>query len=142
MKLRYKALMIIMVVVSVLKTDNARACVTTIINDKAGRIIIYNKEDKSLNIIGKNEKRRFGNQHTRLNFAIYMQQPKKQIFTRFYTCKQNKCAENGNIQLKLSDIENGTGAAELFLIIKNAPYASMVQELSMVKNLCQSCDEE
>jgi hypothetical protein len=109
------------------------ACVTTLINDKAARLIVYNKADKTLIFMRKSEKRRFGNQHQPAYFALYIQEPKKQIFTRRYTCKQKMCSDNSNLQLKLSDIEKGTAAADLFDIKKNAPYVSMVQKH------CESC---
>lgn len=131
---RAKLMMIVFLCIT--KVVNLCACVTTLINDKAARLIVYNKVDKTLIFMRKNEKRRFGNQHQPACFALYMQELKKQIFTRTYTCKQKMCSNNGNVELKLSDIEKGTGAAGLFDIKKNAPYVSMVQKH------CESCGEK
>lgn len=129
-------LMFLIIITCVINAFNAHACVTTLINDKAARLIVYNKVDKTLIFMRKNEKRRFGNQHQPACFALYMQELKKQIFTRTYTCKQKMCSDNGNVQLKLSDIEKGAGAAGLFEIKKNAPYVSMVQKH------CEACSSE
>lgn len=128
-----RAKLMIIVFFCIANVVNLCACVTTLINDKAARLIVYNKADKTLIFMRKNEKRRFGSQHQLAHFALYIQEPKKQIFTRMYTCKQKMCGDNGNVQLKLSDIENGTAAADLFDIKKNAPYVSMVQKH------CESC---
>lgn len=134
-------MMMIMYMLSV--AIDLHACLTTLINDEVKKIIIYNKVDKTLVPIQRNEKRRFGNQHQHAHFAIYTQLPNRQVFSRLYTCKQNTCGSSGNIQLKLSDIENSIGAAQLFTITKSKSHASMVEELPMVqKRHCRSCGDE
>lgn len=122
--------------------SDMHGCVTTIINDKMPKMMIYNKQDKAFIVMRKSEKRRFGNQHQRAHFALYIQQPNKPIFSRLYTCIQNACSKTGNIQLKFSDIENGSGDAYLFSIIKNKPHSSMAQELPMMQKKCMSCSQE
>ena len=118
------------------------ACVTTIINDKMPKMMIYNKPDKTFIVMRKSEKRRFGNQHKRAHFAVYIQQPNKPIFSRIYTCRQIACSKSGNIQLKFSDIEKGSGDTYLFSITKNKPHSSMAQELPFMQKPCQSCSQE
>ena len=140
---KYKKIMIIFMMQVMSVVINVQACLTTFINDKNVRMFVYNKNDKTIIPICKNEKRRFGNQHKHAFFVVYMQQPKMRFFTRVYTCKQNECGSSGNIQLKLSDIENGTGSTELFTITRHKPYSSMVQELPMVqKKECSVCSDE
>lgn len=136
MTIKHAKLMAITIVLFASNVMSLYACPTTFVNNKTARIIVYNEIDQTLIIMRKNEKRRFGNQHQPAHFALYMQEPKKQIFTRVYTCKQKSCGAGGNVQLKFSDIEDGTGAATLFDIKKNAPYASMVQQY------CESCNKE
>jgi hypothetical protein len=138
MKLRYKLQLVVISIVSMLVID-MQACLTTLIYDKAGKIMVYNRSDKTFILIRKNGKRRFGNQHQPANFALYIQQPNKPVFSRIYTCIQNACSKSGNIQLKFSDIENGTGAARLFHITKNEPHSSMAQTLPMMQKKCMSC---
>jgi hypothetical protein len=132
-----------LIILYMINVVTLHACLTTFINDKGGRVIVYNKNDKTLIPIQKNEKRRFGDHHKHAYFAIYLQQPNKQIFSRVYVCKQNECGNNGNIQLKLSDVENQTGATQLFTITKSTPHSSMVQKLPiMQKKNCHACERE
>jgi len=95
--------------------------------------MIYNKQDKTWIVMRKDQKRRFGNQHQRAHFALYIQEPKKPVFSRIYTCIQNACSKAGNIQLRFSDIENGSGDAYLFNITSNEPYVSMAQKVSRLR---------
>src|SRR5437016_11041694 len=95
MKLRYKLQLMVISIVFMLIID-MQACLTTLIYDKAGKLMVYNKSDKTFILIRKNEKRRFGNQHQLANFALYIQQPNKPIFSRLYTCIQNACSKSGN----------------------------------------------
>jgi len=140
MKSRHTIMVVILISCAMGIFFDMCACLTTFINDNGKRIIIYNKTDKTLIPIQKSEKRRFGNQHKHAYFVIYMQQPQSNIFSRMYVCKQNACGKKGNIQLKLSDVENRTEATELFTIAKNEPHSSMVQNLPMIKEKnCHSC---
>jgi len=125
--------MMVIVLMTIMQTMNIHACLTTFINDKAGRVIIYNKIDKTLIPINKNEKRRFGNQHQKAHFAIYVQQSNQRVLSRMYTCKQIGCDNQGNIQLKLSDIEKGNYDTQLFTITQSKPYSPMVEELPIVQ---------
>jgi len=143
MVITYKKMMILFVACIMSLVVNVHACLTTFINDKGVRVIIYDKNDKAIIPVAKNEKRRFGSQHKHAHFAIYVQQPKVQTFSRVYVCKQNECGGNGNVQLKFSDIENNTPATRLFAIKKSEPYSSMVQNLSMMKKKsCNACGDE
>ena len=143
MVLKSKKMLFLFVVYAMLPVIDMQACLTTFINDKGVRVIIYDKNDKSIIPVQKNEKRRFGNQHKRAYFAIYVQQPKVQTFSRAFVCKQNECGSNGNVQLKFSDIENGSAATELFTIYKSKPYSSMVDEVSLIqKKNCRACSAE
>lgn len=142
MENRYK-IFILLTICTVSIAHYVRACFTTFINDKGVRVIIYNKNDKAIIPIQRNEKRRFGSGHKHAYFAVYVQEPKTHLFSRAYLCKQKACGKSGNIQLKLSDIENKTDATRLFTITKNKPYSSMVQGLPMVqKKNCHSCRGE
>jgi hypothetical protein len=141
MKLYYRNIgrMVVCLLFAGVITDTM-ACLTTFINDKGRRVIIYNKNDKAIIPVSRNEKRRFGNQHKHAHFAIYIQQPKSPFFSRVYVCKQNTCGKKGNILLKLSDIDDQTDATQLFTITKSEPHASMVEELPMFKKKnCHSC---
>jgi hypothetical protein len=132
---RYKRIALALLIGFVLSTCSIHACITTFINDKMNKLMIYNKQDKTWIVMRKNEKRRFGNQHQRAHFALYIQEPKKPVFSRIYTCTQNACSKTGNIQLRFSDIENGSGDAYLFNITSNEPYISMAQKIST----CNAC---
>lgn len=107
-------------------------CLTTLINDQGSRILVYNKKDKTIIALSKNEKRRFGSPKEHAYFVIYVQQPKARLFTRMYTCQQNECGDTGDVRLKLSDIINRTQVTELFTIIKHEPHSSMVQDLPIM----------
>ncbi len=126
---RYKGIALTLLIASIFSVHNTHACITTFINDKMGKIMIYNKLNKTFIIMRKNEKRRFGNQHQRAHFALYIQETNKPIFNRIYTCIQNSCSKTGNMQLRFSDIENSSGDAYLFNITRTKPYTSMAQEL-------------
>lgn len=108
------------------------ACVTTFINDTGARIMIYNKEDRTLIAVGRNEKRRLGNQHRHARFALYIQEPKKPIFSRRYTCEQIRCARDGNAQLRFSELEKGLVSRNLFHITRHKSYAPMVNALPVM----------
>lgn len=136
---KHRSLLVAVTAVYMLSVTNMQACLTTFINDKMSKIMVYNKQDKTFTCIRKNEKRRFGNQHQRAHFVLYVQQKNKPVFSRLYTCKQVRCSKTGNIQLKFSDIQNGSSVTQLFDITKNEPYSSMVQDLPMVQKSCQSC---
>ncbi len=125
-------------------SSNVLACLTTVINDSNGKIAIFNKNDKSFMLIPKNGKRPFGRHHTYACFALYTQQPKTPLlYSRANVCKQNECGSNGNVQLKVSDIVDNTGEAQLFTITKNKPHSSMVRELPMIqKKNCHTCNGE
>jgi len=138
MKIRYTAKLILFVYALSAAID-VYACLTTFINDKVSKILIYNKNDNTIIPIQKNERRRFGSPHEHAHFAVYMQQPKNQYFYRAYVCKQNECGRNGNVQLALSDIENGTGPTNLFTITQEDPHVSMVNTLPMLKKNCRKC---
>ena len=132
--------MIMVLLYAVSMSIDAVACMTTFINDGASKIAIFNKNDKTFMFIPKNGKRRFGSQHKHAHFAIYTQQPKTQVFSREYVCKQRECGNKGNIQLKLSDIKNNSKATALFIITKNKPHSSMVEALPMIqKKNCHAC---
>jgi hypothetical protein len=120
------------------------ACMTTFINDSGGRIMIHNKNDKSIILIQKNGRRRFGSPHKHAYFDIYTQQPKSQTFRPIYQCKQNTCGKSGNPQIRFSDLGNNSGEAVLFDIIKNdTPHTSMVRELPMIqKKICKPCQAQ
>ena len=143
MKLKYKSQsMVISIIFVVGFVGDMHACITTITNDKMPKMMIYNKPDKTFIVMRRHEKRRLGSQHQRAHFALYIQQPNKPIFSRIYTCQQNACSKTGNIQLKFSDIENGSGDAYLFNITKNKPHSSMAKELPIMRKNCQSCRQE
>lgn len=133
MVLKYNKIIIITMMAGYMLSICNMYALTTFINDKGKRIIIYNEEDKTLIPIGRNEKRRFGNQHEHAHFTIYYMQQANKPSGRIYTCKQNLCGGNGNIQLKLSDIKKGTEVTDLFTIIKHEPHSSMVNELPIMK---------
>lgn len=139
MMARYKGIALTLLIVSVFSAQSIHACITTFINDKMNKLMLYNKQDKTWIVMRKNEKRRFGNQHQRAHFALYIQEPKKPVFSRIYTCIQNACSKNGNIQLRFSDIENGSGDVYLFNITSNEPYISMAQKVSQQKEQCSAC---
>ncbi|HLC06828.1 MAG TPA: hypothetical protein VJJ26_01445 [Candidatus Babeliales bacterium] len=143
MENRHKKSMVMIIVLMMGVTSYVQACLTTFINDKGVRVFIYNKNDKVIIPVERNEKRRFGNPHKHAYFAIHMQEPNTRLLSRVYVCKQNECGKRGNIELKLSDIENGTEATKLFTITKEDPYSSMVQNLPMMqKKNCHSCSGE
>ncbi len=120
-----------------------QGCFTTFINDKGIKILIYDKNDDLIIPIGKSEKRRFGSENEHAHFVIYTQEPKKRLFSPLYTCKQDQCGANGNMQLKFSDIENDTEAAQLFTITEHTPHMSMVQRVSeVIKSECSNCEKE
>jgi len=135
MALKHNRIIIGMIIIgNMMSMCSLHACLTTFINDKSARVIIYNKDDQTLILLGRNQKRRFGNQHKHAHFDIYVQQQNRPVLSRLYTCKQIKCGGNGNIQLKLSDIENGTEVTELFTIIKHGPHSPMVHELPIMQS--------
>lgn len=109
-------------------------CVTTFMNDTGTRLMLYNKEDHSLIAIGRNEKRRLGNQHRHARFAVYVQERNKPIFSRRYTCEQIRCSRDGNAQLRFSELEKGLVSRNLFHVTKHAPYSPMVNDLPMMQN--------
>ena len=110
------------------------ACVTTFLNDTGARIMIYNKEDHTLIAIGRNEKRRLGNQYKHARFAIYVQERNKPIFSRKYMCEQIRCARDGNAQLRFSELEKGSVSRHLFHIIRYKPYTPMVNDLPIMNS--------
>lgn len=140
MKIKYKS-SALLVLISLLNTSNTLLCLTTFVNDKPGKIMIYNKNDKTLICIGRNEKRRLGNKYQNAHFVIYAQQQNKPVIPRMYSCKQAACNENGNIHLRYSDIENNKGAAHFFHITKHTPHSSMAQILSQLQKNHLSYDE-
>jgi hypothetical protein len=144
MMIRSTKVMMIMVLIPMMSLIiDIHGCFTTFINDKGIKILIYDKNDELIIPIAKNEKRRFGSEHDHAHFVIYTQEPKKRLFSPLYTCKQNQCGGNGNMQLKFSDIENDTDAAALFTITEHAPHMSMVQRVSeVIKSECTNCEKE
>src|SRR5438552_3749101 len=136
-----KIMMIVLLIQMMSFVLDMHGCFTTFINDKGIKILIYDKNDELIVPIGKNEKRRFGSEHTHAHFVIYTQEPKKRLFAPLYTCKQDTCGGNGNMQLKFSDIEKDTDAAQLFTVTEHAPHISMVQRVSdTIKSECQDCE--
>lgn len=110
------------------------ACITTFINDSNGTIMIQDRNDEISFLIKKNGRRRFGKPHKLARFDVCVQQPKTQAFRLRYTCEQKGCGNNGNPQIKFSDLEEGQGAADLFTITKNdTPHTSMVSGLPMIQ---------
>lgn len=120
------------------------ACMTTFVNNSSNDVGILNKNDETFMVIPKNGKRRFGSADTHAHFVVYVRQPnlKTPLFSALYDCKQKECG-NGNVILPFSDIENNTGNAKLFMVIKNKPYTPMVRELPMIKKKnCSACSGE
>ena len=116
------------------------ACFTTVINDGKEKIIIHNKNDNALIIVPPKGHRRFGKSSEHAFFSVFMKQPKMQVFSEVYICKQNQCGEKGNIVLRLSDIENQNDVTRPFTITENEPYIPMVQKLPMMqKKGCRRC---
>lgn len=104
------------------------ACLTTFVNNQKARILLYDEKDKTIISIGKNGTRRFGSPSEHAHFTVYVQQPKTQLFTRMYTCKQNECGSTGNVRLKYSDIVDKTETTDLFTITEYKPHSSMVHD--------------
>ena len=135
-----KGLMVIVMLYIASMSVDLLACMTTLINDSAGKIAVFNKIEKTFMFIPKNGKRRFGSHHKHAHFALYMENPKTHLWSRKYVCKQKECGTSGNVQLKFSDVQNGTDATALFAITKSKPHSSMVRELPMIqKKSCHSC---
>lgn len=123
---------------------NLNACMITFINDTNQAIILYDMKDTNNKnsalpkvftaMSTKGKSHRFGNNATHAHFAIYIKQPKNKNFTLTYEVKQNQCGTRGNPQIRLSDLENNSGDASLFTIIKNKkPHTSMVGRLPMIE---------
>ena len=131
-----KRLLYIIVLGAIAISTDFFACMTTFINDSSCKIAVFNKNDKTFMFIPKNGKRRFGNQHKHAHFAIYAEKPTTHLWSQEYSCKQKECGANGNVPLKLSDIQ----ATALFSIRKSNPHSSMVCKLPMIqKKNCHSC---
>ena len=141
MKAKYKNALLFLFFLITLAFDMC-ACLTTFINDKHAKVMIYNENNNTIIPIMRNERRRFGSPDEHAHFSIFVQQPKNKYFYRAYECKQNECGKTGNIQLKFSDIENGSGSTDLFTIIQGDPHVSMVNSLPMMKKHCGACIQE
>lgn len=111
-------------------TVNTYACVVTFINDTDSRIMILNKQDRTLTPIMKNEKRRFGNAHTYTSFDIYIHEPRKKNMVKAYSCEQQSCNNDGVLMLKFSDIKNKTQATRFFTITLYESPTSMVERVT------------
>lgn len=139
---RNKRFMVIVILCAASASVDVFSCITTLVNDSGNEMRILNKNDEKFIDIPKKKRRRL-EQHA--HFVTYTRQPntKTQIFNPEYECQQNECGSSGNIELKFSDIQNGTGQASLFTIIKHEPHPSMVHELPMIrKKSCHSCNTE
>ncbi|HLJ31896.1 MAG TPA: hypothetical protein VKU36_05650 [Candidatus Babeliales bacterium] len=117
------------------------SCMTTFVNDSSTEVRILNKNDEKFIDIPKNKKRRFGSQEQHAHFIIYIRQPKTKmnVFKPEFECQQNECGNDGNVILKFSDIQNNTGNAKFFTIVRYE-VPSMVDDLPMIKNAtCPGC---
>jgi hypothetical protein len=110
---------------------NLDGCLTTFINDKNEKIMIYNESDQTIIPIDRHAKRRFGNQREHAHFSICTKVANQPLFSKSYTCRQLGCGKDGNVQLKLSDIENETSVTRLFSIVRHEPHSSMVDQVTI-----------
>jgi hypothetical protein len=118
-------------------TQHLFACVVTLVNDSSGPILVIDhvaqnnaKIPSSIIFISKGTSRRLGQAKEHAHFTVYTKQSKSNVFTTTYNVKQNECGKNGNPQIKLSDIKNGTGETDLFTIAETSQHhASMVRQL-------------
>lgn len=139
MKKIYTKLLILAVsALSITTTNNA--CMTTVLNDGHGSIMVVDHNDANnknslrapgnILFIPKNQSRRFGKAHEKSHFTIYTKPAKSHIFTAIYEAQQNECGKNGNPLIKLSDLKGNTGDTHLFTITPiTTTYSSMVREL-------------
>lgn len=141
MKDLYTKLLTISLVLCALHITTAiNACMTTVLNDGQGSLMIIDHNDVSnknnpqapgtILFIPKNQSRRFGKAHEHSHFTIYAKPAKSHVFTALYEAKQNECGKNGNPVIKLSDLKGNTGDTHLFTITPiTKTYSSMVREL-------------
>lgn len=121
-------------------TTISNGCMTTVLNDGHGAILVVNHNDisnkhtiqapKSILFIPKNQSRRFGKAHEHSHFTVYEKPAKGHVFTATYEAQQNECGKNGNPIIKLSDLKSNTGDTNLFSVTPiSQTYSSMVREL-------------
>lgn len=88
----------------------------------------------SFAIIPQKSSRRIGTPHEHAHFTVYIKHPKHNTFIAAYEVKQNECNKTGNPFLKLSDLKNKTGEANLFTITdKSRNHTSMVRQLPSIQ---------
>ena len=121
-------------------TTTSNACMTTVLNDGDGSLMVIDHNDVSnknntqapgnILFIPKSQSRRFGKAHELSHFTVYVKPVKSHVFTAIYEAKQNDCGKNGNPVIKLSDLKSNTGDTSLFTITPiSKTYSSMVREL-------------
>lgn len=121
---------IIIIMLSLTLSSITNGCVITFTNDSAHNIRIFDIKQNIFFDIKKNKSRRFGSAHERAHIKIYEKQPKNRFFDETFEIKQTRCANNGNPNLKYSDLENKNDITSLFEITKNKhPHKPMVRTL-------------
>ena len=137
----YKSLFLSLACIVSFCSQQIFSCVVTLVNDSPSGILVIDhvahnnaKTPSSIIVIPKGSSRRLGQAKKHAHFTVYTKQQKSNVFTTTYNIKQNECGKNGNPNIKLSDIKNGTGEASLFTITETSQHhSSMVRQLPSMK---------
>jgi len=124
-----KRIAIIAFFVLVASTCDIRACIVTFINDSGNKIAIQQPDDEAFITLDRHKKRRMGDADSHTSFTIYIPESNHSVFRPAYLCEQVSCSATNSLELKFSDIKNGTGTSDLFKITEYNPHESMVQRV-------------
>ena len=94
------------------------SCVINFTNDSPSELLLIDKNDAKAYKIGKNKTIKFGDEHTKAQFALFDKKPRARSFNLCCTCKQNACAGNKHPKLTYSGVMNGADIMKLFTVHK------------------------
>lgn len=122
-------------------------CRVSVTNDSSAKILIIDNNDNKAFEVQKGKKKLIGDPHKLANCDIYTKKLGARSYNRQFTCKQDKCTEDGsNATLKFSDLEKQkTDATKLFTVTNyqltaNSAFTHTAQtEADHHNNGCRSC---
>ncbi len=99
-------------------TFSVYPCRVSVTNDSPATILIIDNNDNNAVVVQRGKTEIIGDPHKLANCDIYTKKLGARSYNRQFTCKQDKCTEDGsNATLKFSDLEKQkTEATKLFTI--------------------------